>query len=149
MQAVATTTVVGGVQPTDGSSSGNLSALNYVGGARHSDPGKAPVSRQARTEPAAGAFTASTLPISANGSIPPMPRTPATPSTAEFPSGTPSAPGGASGSGTTLGGAGQGGIQGAVGALLTALLTLTLLRLARRAGTKAVWRCYLPEVPPA
>jgi hypothetical protein len=30
-----------------------------------------------------------------------------------------------------------------------ALLTLVLLRRARRAATKPIWRAYLPEVPPA
>ena len=29
------------------------------------------------------------------------------------------------------------------------LLSLVLLRLARRAAAKPVWRVYLPEVPPA
>jgi hypothetical protein len=29
------------------------------------------------------------------------------------------------------------------------LLVLVLLRLARRAAAKSIWRSYLPEVPPA
>jgi hypothetical protein len=29
------------------------------------------------------------------------------------------------------------------------LLVLVLLRLARRAAAKPIWRSYLPEVPPA
>jgi hypothetical protein len=40
-------------------------------------------------------------------------------------------------------------VLGGLGAALMALLMLVLLRLARRAAAKAIWRCYLPEVPPA
>jgi hypothetical protein len=40
-------------------------------------------------------------------------------------------------------------VQGGTGAVLAALLILVLLRLARRADVKPVWRSYLPEVPPA
>jgi hypothetical protein len=32
---------------------------------------------------------------------------------------------------------------------LCAVLVLVLLRLARRAAAKPIWRSYLPEVPPA
>ena len=53
---------------------------------------------------------------------------------------------GTSGSGSSIGG---GRVQGGVGVALIALLTLVLLRLARRAAAKPVWRSYLPEVPPA
>jgi hypothetical protein len=38
--------------------------------------------------------------------------------------------------------------SGATAALIT-LLTLILLRLAGGATAKPIWRCYLPEVPPA
>ena len=40
-------------------------------------------------------------------------------------------------------------MQGGAGAALIALLTLVLLRLARRAAAKPIWRSFLPEVPPA
>jgi hypothetical protein len=40
-------------------------------------------------------------------------------------------------------------MQGAVGAAVITLLVLVLLRLARRAAAKPIWRAYLPEVPPA
>jgi hypothetical protein len=40
-------------------------------------------------------------------------------------------------------------VQGGTGAALAALLMMVLLRLARRADVKPVWRSYLPEVPPA
>jgi hypothetical protein len=40
-------------------------------------------------------------------------------------------------------------MQAGIGAGLAALITLVLLRLARRAAVKPVWRAYLPEVPPA
>jgi hypothetical protein len=36
-----------------------------------------------------------------------------------------------------------------VGSAGIALVALVLLRLARRAAAKPVWRAYLPEVPPA
>ena len=32
---------------------------------------------------------------------------------------------------------------------MMSILTLVLLRLARRAAAKPIWRAYLPEVPPA
>jgi hypothetical protein len=38
--------------------------------------------------------------------------------------------------------------SGAAAALIT-LLILILLRLARGAAARPIWRCYLPEVPPA
>jgi len=56
---------------------------------------------------------------------------------------------GVSGSGIGAGGNSWGGVQGGIGAALVALLTLVLLRLARRASAKLIWRAYLPEVPPA
>jgi hypothetical protein len=40
-------------------------------------------------------------------------------------------------------------MQDGLGAALIALLTMVLLRLVRRAAAKAIWRSYLPEVPPA
>jgi hypothetical protein len=40
-------------------------------------------------------------------------------------------------------------VPGGVSAALFVLLTLLLLRLARRAAAKIIWRAYLPEVPPA
>ena len=40
-------------------------------------------------------------------------------------------------------------MQGGIGAALIALLTLVLLRLARCAVVKPIWRYFLPEVPPA
>ena len=40
-------------------------------------------------------------------------------------------------------------MQGGIGAALIALLTLVLLRLARWAAVRPVWRSFLPEVPPA
>jgi hypothetical protein len=36
-----------------------------------------------------------------------------------------------------------------MGAAGVTLVMLVLLRLARRAAAKPVWRAYLPEVPPA
>jgi hypothetical protein len=40
-------------------------------------------------------------------------------------------------------------MQGGIGAALITLLMLVVLRLARRADVKSIWRSYLPEVPPA
>jgi hypothetical protein len=40
-------------------------------------------------------------------------------------------------------------MYGGVAAALLSLLTLVLLRLARCAAAKPIWRSYLPEVPPA
>jgi hypothetical protein len=73
-----------------------------------------------------------------------------------MPSGLPAVPGGGansangvSGSGSGAGGNSWGGAQGGIAAALIALLSLVLLRLARRASVVAIWRAYLPEVPPA
>jgi len=73
-----------------------------------------------------------------------------------MPSGLPAVPGGGansangvSGSGSGAGGNSWGGAQGGIAAALIALLSLVLLRLARRASAVAIWRAYLPEVPPA
>jgi hypothetical protein len=57
--------------------------------------------------------------------------------------------GGASGPDGGFGANGGGGVPGGAGVALAVLLTLVLLRLARRADVKPVWRSYLPEVPPA
>jgi hypothetical protein len=71
------------------------------------------------------------------------------PSTPTFSWLTSSVGGGASGSAGS-GGAGSGaGVQAGFGAALTTLLALMLLRRARRADAKRIWRSYLPEVPPA
>jgi hypothetical protein len=59
---------------------------------------------------------------------------------------------GAGGSDRSSGGSGGNsgrGIQGGVRIALSVLLILVLLRLARRAAAKPIWRSYLPEVPPA
>jgi hypothetical protein len=64
----------------------------------------------------------------------------------------PAVPGGgtgAGGSGSTIDGTSGGGMQSGIGAALIALLTLVLLRLARRAGAKPIWRAYRPEISPA
>jgi hypothetical protein len=67
---------------------------------------------------------------------------------------TPGVPGsganGTSGSGGSTGGTNSGGgVQGGVSVALITHRTLVLLRLARRATAKPIWRSYLPEVPPA
>ena len=72
--------------------------------------------------------------------IQPVPRTPTEPA-----GGAPGPGGAASGLGST----GQGGVQAGASAVLIALLVLVLLRLAGRAAHRPIWRCYLPEVPPA
>ena len=51
--------------------------------------------------------------------------------------------------GPSAGGSSGRGAQSGVAAALMALLTLVLLRLARGAADKPIWRSYLPEVPPA
>ena len=53
-----------------------------------------------------------------------------------------------SGPGGSAGGNSGRAVSGGAAALIS-LLTLVLLRLARRAAVKPVWRSYLPEVPPA
>ena len=40
-------------------------------------------------------------------------------------------------------------MQRGAAAALIGLMMLLLLRLARRATLRPIWRCYLPEVPPA
>jgi len=40
-------------------------------------------------------------------------------------------------------------MPGGAGGALVSHRTLVLLRLARRAAAKPIWRSYLPEVPPA
>ena len=60
--------------------------------------------------------------------------------------------GGATGSGAAggaVGGGSGGGLQAGLSARLITQRTLVLLRLARRATAKSIWRSYLPEVPPA
>jgi hypothetical protein len=75
-------------------------------------------------------------------------------STAPAPSRVPAGPGGST-SGGGAPGSGSGGsssgrgLQSGVAAALMTLLTLVLLRLARCAGARPIWRSYLPEVPPA
>jgi hypothetical protein len=64
-----------------------------------------------------------------------------------------SSPGQGPGGGTGNGGGNSGsGVQGGVGAgagALSVRLVPVLLRRARRADAKPIWRSYLPEVPPA
>jgi hypothetical protein len=65
----------------------------------------------------------------------------------------PAGSGGGANGGTSpeggVGGHGERGMQYGAGAALVAHRTLVLLRLVRRAAAKAIWRSYLPEVPPA
>ena len=73
---------------------------------------------------------------------------------APVPSRWPAGPGGPGGGGSGRGPGGSAGgnsgrgLSGGAAALISALM-LMLLRLARRAAVKPVWRSYLPEVPPA
>jgi hypothetical protein len=52
----------------------------------------------------------------------------------------PAGSGGPGGSGSGIGGTGGGGMPSGIGAALTERHTLVLLRLARRAAAKAIWR---------
>ncbi len=143
--AVASVT---GIQPDSGPLAGVIgTVIPLIGPA---DLGGVTRSLQAGNASAgrmAAALAASALMLSARGAASdhapaqpdtPLPRLPGGPGTG--------ATGSAGASG--IGGA-AGGMQGGVGAALIALLMLLLLRLARRATLLPIWRCYLPEVPPA
>ena len=98
-----------------------------------------------------GGVEGSWLPVSlagaGGGGVPMAPRS-ALPGLPSGPGGAPG-PGNGSGSAGGTGGSSGNGMQAGIGAGLAALITLVLLRLARRAAVKPVWRAYLPEVPPA
>ena len=88
--------------------------------------------------------------LSASTGVPgtgaPMPPTSVLP---RLPAGSDGGANGGSGSGSGTGGPSGRGVQGGVAAALIAHHTLILLRLARCAAAKPIWRSYLPEVPPA
>lgn len=78
------------------------------------------------------------------------PAGPGGPSGPSGPGGTPGAPAGPSGpGGGTSASNGSGGSGLINGASALAIALLFFLRLANRAGSRPVWRAYLPEVPPA
>ncbi len=66
-----------------------------------------------------------------------------------LPGGAGGGPTGSGAPGSTIGGSSGGGLQAGLSDRLITQRTLVLLRLARRAAAKSIWRSYLPEVPPA